>query len=217
MVDLVDAISRGIEARYTFLDPSFSEPIVYRAITRWEHEQAHANALSDCKNNRIVKLLVGMGWKQDVDDDGMTIEEYKELRMYQFDVLLWISYFGLRDFQSPSFSIETLKKSYVDVRALSVEIINVSIARQDEIVATLKTPGGVSLARIVHRLMIPLTNEAWKLTPLQLEYTILSRNYLDNPQPKGVQVTADQMEQDPEKYKKQLKEMFSGSGRRNSS
>ena len=212
MVNLVDAITRGIEARYTFLDPSFSEPITYRPITMWEHEMAHQKALSGCYDREIVKLIVGVG-KKVGEEIELSAERYKELRMYQFNLMMWICYYGLKDFQPDNFSIEILKQTTINAPLLSKEILAATIGKQEEIVEVIKNSEGTRLAYIIHVLKIPLVEAAWKLTPLQMEYLVKTKRYLENPQPVGVQVTAEEMDSDPEKYKERLKAMFGG-GRR---
>lgn len=211
MVNLVEAIVGGINTKYQYFDPSFSEPITYRAITRWEHEQAHANALEECQNEKVVKLLVGLGWRTitvDDEDSEFSIDDYKEFRMYQFDVMLWVCYYGLKDFQPDNFSIETLKESFVDLKTLSINILDVSVATREQIVEIIENRQGRELAYIIHVLNVPLVDEAWKITPLQLKFHTTLKVSMENPQPKGVEVTKDMIEKDPQRYKEYLKELF---------
>lgn len=212
MVDLVEAIRKGIEARYEYIDPSFPDPISYRPITLWEHEMAHQNALSECYDREIIKLLVGVG-DHDIELDQ---EQYRELRRYQFDIMLWICYYGLRDFQPEGFTIDTLKKLYINVKKLSILILKVSMGNREQVVEVIKNRDNVELAYIIHVLNIPLVSEAWKVTPLQVEYLINSKRHFENPQPDGVEVTSEMINENPMKYKEKIKEMFGvgrGSGR----
>lgn len=207
MVDLVEAVVNGINKRYHFLDPSFDKPLTYRAITLWEHELAHQKALSGCRDISIVKVLL-----QKESDIELNIDQLKDLRAYEFDLCLWICFYGLMDFQPYDFTIDILKKSNVDVKTLSLLILDVSVGKKEEIVEVLRNAHGTVLAYIKHVLNVPLVDELWKITPLQFEFLALNTHKREDP--KGVEVTKEMMEKDPQRYKEQLMAMFNVRSRR---
>jgi hypothetical protein len=206
LVDLVDAVVNGINKKYHFFDPSLDFPLTYRAITLWEHELAHQKALSKCKDMLIVKVL--MDKESDVE---LNINQLKELRAYEFNLCLWVCFYGLMDFQADDFTIDILKKSNIDAKTLSLEILEKSVARKEEIIEVIKNNRGTIVAYIRHVLNVPLVNEAWRMTPLQFEYLILDSH---RPDSRGVEVTKEMMERDPQRYKEQLMAMFNVGSRR---
>jgi len=210
MVNLVKAIEKGISEKYSFFDPSLDEPIFFRAITRREYENAVTSALLMCDDKKIIETIVkwSMQDKKALDNLELTKNQYIIMREYQFNLMLQICYEGLKDFQPDDFSIKTLEDSYIDVRGLSISILENSIASKEQMAEVIKSPDGKLLATIVFTLNTPLTDEAWKLTDLQLDFLVSS--YIDkhHPEEKGVKITSEMINQDPQRYRDELVAMF---------
>lgn len=205
-MSLIESIERGINKKYQFVDPSLDEPIFYRAITRREHENAIQNAIKDCHNKKVIKLLFRWAHKYTLEELEFTKEDYIDLRMHQYRIMENIVHAGIKDFQPPNFSIDMIGESFINVRGLADEILRVSIAAKDEIVEVLKSTDGKILAYQTTILNVPLTDEAWKMTPAQLYFSIKIRN--PTTKKKGVEITSDMIKKNPRKYKDELVRMF---------
>jgi hypothetical protein len=212
MVNIVEAVEAGIKKKYVFYDQSLPEPLFFRAINRSEYEDAFNTALQYCEDVDVIKTLSGIAKRGEIEE--LDADQLKELRKYHFEFMMYVCYMGLKDFQPDNFSIDTLRKSFIDVAALSKKILECSVGGKDEIVEVLKNAKGQALAFMIHELRIPLADTAWDLTPLQLEF--LKASYLDRNQPaeKGVKITAEMINKDPSRYKEELKAMFGHAGHR---
>lgn len=217
MVDILEAVERGIGKVYTFLD--FTGPIKYRAITRREHEEATYEALRSCDDDEIAKILVDYSLARYVPGTDLTTAQYISLRKYQFDLMCNIAHVATKDFQDEDYTVETLEASFVDVIGLAEKVLEASIAPKEEIVKLLKTGSGKLLASIIFKLNVPLVDEAWKMTKLQLNFLINGKLMEVQPgtvpaEEKGkVRITNEMLNENPENVRKQLRAMFGGSKR----
>jgi len=208
-MNIVEAVQKGMSGKYIFHDPSFSEPIKYRAITRYEHEMAKIDAMKGCSLITMQYLadqasLVSKPMEE-LDEDGIL-----EYRKYVFDMIVNIVYHGTKDFQGEEYTIETIKSSFMDVLELSKAILECSVRPKEEVIELVSNNEGKNLLAIHYQLNVPLVNEAWKLTPLQCDFLVngkLKEREGKQQAPKGT-ITQDDLDKDPEKFKEYLKSLF---------
>jgi len=212
---MVEIVERGIDNTYFFFDPSLSEPLKYRAITRSEHEEIKAEAMRIIDNPRIAKILIDWLLDREIEEEeeDLSVESYLELRKYYFEVALLTCYNGTKDFQPDNYTLDMLRSSFVDVMDLCVQILEKSMAKRKEVVEMLQTVDGTNLATIVYRLNVPITDAVWKLTPVQLLFLVEGHKYIyGTPQQssdKGeTKITQEDMLNNPELTKARLMALF---------
>ena len=216
MVDIVEAVQKGMSGKYLFHDPSFSEPIFYRAITSYEHEMAKIDAMDGC-SLPVMEYMADQASLTggSISAKELTAEEIIEYKTYLFEMMVNIVYHGTKDFQSAKYSSEIIKDSYIDVLGLAKEILQASVRKKEEVVALVNTEDGVNLLAIHYYLNVPLTSEAWKLTPLQLEFLVNGKMKMDADKRRAAApataptITQEELSKDPEKVKEYLKSLFS--------
>ena len=209
MVDIVEAVQKGMSGKYLFHDPSFSEPIFYRAITRYEHEMAKFDAMEYCSKPVMEYLADQASFNIDpISEKELTEDQIREYMMYMFDMLVNIVYYGTRDFQPVDYEKQTIKDSFMDVRNLALEILQVSVRKKEEVIALINTSEGKNLLGIHYHLNVPLTDEAWKLTPLQVDFLVHGKIKETKPASTAATISQEDLDKDPEKVKEYLKALF---------
>lgn len=88
---------------------------------------------------------------------------------YYREVNYWIVYHSMKQFMPDDFTVEDVRKMRY-VHDIASKILDISSGTKKQIMKIIATPEGQELAAITLRLKIPLANEAWKLTPLQLKF-----------------------------------------------
>lgn len=108
----------------------------------------------------------------------------------------WIVYYSMKDFQPTEFSKPDYEgefeddfddwsmrypKGYYQVRKMkhvheiADRVISMTIQPETKLMEVLTNDQGVTLATMVHAFHVPLTDKAWKLTPLQTKFIFFSR------------------------------------------
>ncbi len=200
-----------MNGKYFFHDPSFSEAIPYRAITRYEHEIAKIEAMSNC-SVPVMEFMADQAalTLEPIKTKELTAEEILEYQTYMFDLMVKIVYYGTRDFQKPEYSEQVIKDSYMDVLGLSQEILNASIRPKEEVIQLINSIDGKNLLTIHYNLGVPLTDAAWKLTPLQVQFLYKGKIQATAPKKAAPTITQEELSKDPEKVKEYLKAIFNG-------
>jgi len=157
------------------------EKIPLRPISSYELDQCFYKALknADKKTAEIfLKLKMGIikGSQKITYDNNLLAE----LRNYFDNLDYWVVYYGMKDFQDDSFSIEDVKKMQ-HVHEIATRIYGSSYQTKEIIEEIIKDKEGRHIATIVFNLNVPL-NELSKLTKLQRDFLILSK--LDKQQPR---------------------------------
>jgi hypothetical protein len=209
-VNIVEAVQKGMNGKYLFHDPSFSEPIFYRPITRYEHELAKIEAMEGC-SKPVMEFLADQAAlsPEPIAKKDLTESEILEYRTYVFDLMVNIVYHGTKDFQPEEYSPQTIKDSFMDVLGLAKEILEKSVRPVNEVVQLISSVEGQNLLTIHYVLHVPLVDEAWKLTPLQTLFLEKGEIKAILPKSKAATITAEDLEKDPEKAKEYLKALFS--------
>jgi len=209
MVNIVEAVQKGMSGTYVFHDPSFSEPIKYRAITRYEHEQAKIAAMQYC-SKPVMEFLSDQASLsiQPIASKELTETEILEYREYLFSLMVGIVYHGTKDFQPEDYSEDTIKDSFMDVLGIAKEILEKSIRPNEEVVALVNSGEGQNLLAIHYVLNVPLASDAWKLTPLQLSFLVKGELKREHKTATAPTVTQVDLDKDPEKFKEYIKSLF---------
>jgi len=209
LVNIVEAVQKGMSGTYVFHDPSFSEPIKYRAITRYEHETAKIEAMRYC-SKPVMEFLSDQSAlsMQPIATKELAEAEILEYREYLFTMMVGIVYHGTKDFQPEDYSEDTIKDSFMDVLGIAKEILEKSIRPNEEIVALVNSGEGQNLLAIHYVLNVPLASEAWKLTPLQLSFLVKGEIKRSGKKATAPTITQDDLDKDPEKVKEYLKSLF---------
>jgi hypothetical protein len=95
-------------------------------------------------------------------------EYYDKIRRFYNTVDYHIAFISMRDFINGLTLEDVQKMQYI--HEIADKVLKMSGRSRKEIVELIKTPDGRELAQIVYYYHIPLTDAAWKLTPLQKEF-----------------------------------------------
>jgi len=177
--DLLTYIRKGIT--YTTFFSYHDQNIQIRPITSLELNLAEDQA-DKIVTPQLARLLTmvrcgKLNIMQKIDEI-VPPEMYHNIRKYYNELDFWITFFGMKDFLPDDFSIADVKKMQF-IREISQKIIDISSATEESIDEIIKSNDGQQLAFIHYKLMVPLTDAAWKLTPLQTEF--LSKSHPDIP------------------------------------
>ena len=115
-----------------------------------------------------------------------------EIRSYFDNLDYWITYYGMKDFQDDSFSIEDIKKMQ-HVHEIARRVYASSYQTKEVIEEIIKDSDGRHIATVVFNLNIPL-GELSKLTKLQRDFLILSKlDRQQRPKQHSISKTGDTM------------------------
>jgi len=172
-------------------------PLPIRPLSTYELDEATQEALKGITPlvfESVVKVKLGVL----EDDEDIDLEPYLYLDYLKYynELDYWIVYFGMKDFQEKLFSVPdydgTYKKDFLDwdeskpkgyyivrkmkyVHRLSQDILTMTDTPTIKLVEFLYNNDSKVLASMVHAFHIPLTSEAWKLTPLQTKFIVYTR------------------------------------------
>jgi len=164
------AIWKGMKHRETYKLPASGSEITIRPLSQIEVDQAYATALDSFPRSVqkiVVKFHAGVANKDTPIPDDVRIG----------DVQLYYNTVGYHLFSvSTGMPVEEVKqlpygdkiRDYVD-RILRISGVNQKQAFED-VESFLINSDGLVLAQLVTKLGVPLTDEAWKLTPLQIRF-----------------------------------------------
>jgi len=157
------------------------EKIPLRPISSYELDQCFFKALkgADKQTAEIflkLKMDIIKGSQKIAYDNNLLAE----LGNYFNHLDYWVVYYGMKDFQDESFSIEDIKKMQ-HVHEIARRIYDASYRPKEIIEEIIRDKEGKHIATIVFNLNVPLA-ELSKLTKLQRDFLILSK--LDKQQDK---------------------------------
>lgn len=172
------------------------EALPLRPISSWEYDQAFSKSLKYASKETAETLvknkikLINLEKEIDINND-----LYKELHDFYNEVDYWIVFFSMKDFQPEDFSFpdfgnqfaeefddydEMIPKGYYIIKKMehihniSRFITSTSTKPREVIREIIKSSSGRILASIHYKFHVPISDELWKLTPLQSNFIILS-------------------------------------------
>jgi len=165
----LDYIRLGIRAREIFFYNDIS--ITLRPLTSMEIDEAQNMACDEIDDVRLIKTItdIKLGKTDLMDKMPTNPEFYAKIRRFYNTIDYWLVYYAMKDFMPKDFSIDDVEKMQY-VHEIAERVIKICGKQSKEVIETIRTADGQELATIVHKYHIPLTNEAWKLTPLQKEF-----------------------------------------------
>jgi len=119
----------------------------------------------------MMRIRLGELVGEPIDYTEVHPDLLREYLKYLKESDYWIVYHAMKDFQPEDFSIDDVYKMRL-VHEIAEHVIMLSSAPTDVIIDEIRTPEGQELAKVVYEFKIPLTDEAWKLTPLQHQFMI---------------------------------------------
>lgn len=96
-------------------------------------------------------------------------ETFIAIDKYYKELDYWIVYQSMKDFQPDDFTIDDVRKMRY-VHAMSLKILQMSSAGSRSILNVIESSEGRRLGRMIFDFNVPLTDEAWKMTPLQYQF-----------------------------------------------
>ena len=93
-------------------------------------------------------------------------EMFRNINKFYKTVDYWIVYYSMKDFQPPNFSIEDVKQMKY-IHGMAKTILNISSIKKHDLVRVLSNRDGERLLTMIYKYHVPLTDAAWKLTPMQ--------------------------------------------------
>ncbi len=121
----------------------------------------------------MVKIRVGkLKLLEDIKD--IPPEAYQSMRKFYNELDYWIVYYGMRDFIEEEFTIDDVKKMH-HVHDIAQKIVSMSSAPEDIVEKIVRSNDGKLLATCHYQLHVPLTDAAWKITPLQFDFLFTSK------------------------------------------
>lgn len=85
---------------------------------------------------------------------------------------------SMKDFQPDDFSIDDVEKMQY-VHDIAMRILNISALDDRSVVKIINSNDGQRLGKIIFQFGVPITDEAWKMTPLQYKFCDLINNGVD--------------------------------------
>ena len=170
MSTLLEKVRKGIAIKSFFNYDG--ELIPVRAITSAEADDARYNTMGllDYKLAKLMmRLRLGEITGEKIDYSEIHPDLLREYLRYLKETDYWIVYHGMKDFQPDDFTVDDVYKMRL-VHEMAEYIIMLSSAPADIIIDEISTEQGQELAKIVYEFKVPLTNEAWKMTPLQHQF-----------------------------------------------
>ena len=170
--NLLAAIRAGIQHKDFFDYDGVDLPV--RPVTSMEMDDARYNTYT-LLSPKMAELIVGIKLGMIKPDVKVSIKPGMFINIDRFDSELeyWITYHAMKDFRDKDFSIKDVRMMKY-VHAIAKFVLRMSSAPTDTIRETVMTADGAKLANIVYKFNVPLTDAAWKLTPLQHTFLILA-------------------------------------------
>jgi len=173
-------------------------PLPIRPLSTYELDLALRNAIkgiSPLVFENVIKTKLNL--LEENEDIDLTKENYQDFLTYWNEIDYWTVYFSMKDFQSEEFSMpdymEEFKDDFEDwvlfnpkgyyivrkmkyIHTIAENIISMTSQPTRNLMEVLKNNQGKVLGTMIHQFHIPLTSEAWKLTPLQSEFIYYTRS-----------------------------------------
>jgi len=148
-----------------------------RPLTSYELDKAEREGYKFVDSN-LAKLImrIRLGDVALTQELGaMPPQLFTAVDHYYKEVDYWIVFYSMKDFQSKHFNIEDVRKMRY-VHDMAMKILGMSSSNDRKIVETIRTPEGKKLAKLIFEFNVPITDEVWKITPLQYSFCDIANN-----------------------------------------
>lgn len=108
----------------------------------------------------------------------MPPEIYVSIDRYYKEIDYWIVYYSMKDFQPEDFTIKDVREMRY-VHDIALKVLNMSSADDRKIVEVINSVDGKRFGTMIFNFHVPITDEAWKTTPLQYRFCELISNGVD--------------------------------------
>lgn len=102
-------------------------------------------------------------------------EMFNSIDRYYKEIDYQIVYYSMKDFQPDDFTLEDVRKMRF-VHDISMDVLSMSSATDKKLVEIINSADGSRLGKIIFNFNVPITDEAWKITPLQYKFCDLVNN-----------------------------------------
>jgi len=185
MVDLIDAITRGIDL-YSFFYSKYYGPIKYRPLTNFELSTVIEDAVSG-KPWEVKEFLRDLQIKH-VLPPSIPREMSRDLVKAYEHMCALVVYHAVKDFQKENWqhvrngiplgmALLEGPDNYLEVESMAGEVLALSSQPREVLESFIETEGGERLASAVWKLDYQLTDAMWKLTDLQFMFIIKCREH----------------------------------------
>lgn len=173
-------------------------PLPIRPLSTHEIDDIFLTVLKEGITQSNYEVLMEI--KQNLKDKDKVVDfsdknKYAEFIRYYNEVDYWIVYHAMKDYQEEEFSMPDFKGEYKKdknwheryprgyylvkqmkyIHDIAKDVIYMSNRPLPQLVEILRSNSGRLLATRIFVLNTPLTNEAWKMTPLQEKFLYYSR------------------------------------------
>jgi len=184
-VNILSIVAEGKKHRDFFFFSGYEEPFCLRPLTVDESDKSFSIPLGDCRSKKTADLIIRLNlkridWSAEVNPEEIN---YGDLKLFLDEVDYWTAYFGVKEDQPDKFSAinpktrkpygyEAIKKIICvhEIADKVREINGLTPEKKETIEYFVKSIDGKYLAKCVWRFNIPITDAAWKATPLQIEF-----------------------------------------------
>lgn len=197
-MDLKRALLEGSGGTELFFSPFLGREIKFRPVTNWEMDDAMINALDGVEDDKIIKILVNynllkLGAKDRIEVDR---KSYSELVTYRSIMDAWLCYHAIKDFEE-GVTANDLLDSSIEIHELAARVRSVSVAAPERISKFVLSMDGRLLAALHLDMNVPLVNEAWKATRLQVQFINGAMSERYEVKPDGfTEITSDELDED---------------------
>jgi len=98
---------------------------------------------------------------------------FVSIQDYYKEIDYHICYYSMKDFQPDDFSIDDIRKMKF-VHDIAQKVLGMSSATDKSIIEVINSLDGSLLGNVIFNYNVPITDEAWKVTPLQYRFLELS-------------------------------------------
>jgi hypothetical protein len=133
-------------------------------------DDAMFKALSGVASKTVVNALISMNLGILGIKDKMDIgpSDYADFVKYRREIDYYICYHAIKDFEE--IDEDDLKETSLEIHQMANKIRSMSVSTDDIVEEFIESPEGKKLASIIYRIHVPLVNEAWKATSLQVKF-----------------------------------------------
>jgi len=180
MTSLKQLLLEGKKHVSSFFSYFLSKDVKIRPITAMELDDALIQAAAGIRSREVLDMVVNLTLQitNTEKKKKITPEEYSELLKYRTTVDYWICYHAMKDFEDISY--EDIANSNLEVHDIAIAVRNMSVASSETLYEYVQSVEGKYLMSIHYKLHVPLVNEAWNATNLQLHFLALDDVEFDN-------------------------------------
>jgi len=168
MKELRDLLLEGKNHVELFFSTRLGRAIKIRPLTTWESDRVILDSLRGIKNRKVVDLLINisLGTIGLADRVDLSTDDYADFLEYKRRIDYHTCYHAMKDFED--ITVEDLMDSTLEIHEIADRVRSMSVADPLTIDEFIQTEDGKVLASLHYILHVPLVNEAWKATPIQL-------------------------------------------------